>query len=54
MKSPTAMMTIPAIVKSDKAMLYLKDLNTFGISIKKFENSTSFEVAPQDMSMLNM
>lgn len=54
MKPPLAMMTMPAIVSNDRAMLYLKDLKTFGISMKKLENSTSFAVAPHDMSMLNM
>lgn len=54
MNPPFAIITIVAIVKNDNAMVYLNVFATFGISMKKLENSTSLAVAPHDMSMLNM
>ena len=49
-----AIITIAAIAKKLSAMVHLKIFATFGISMKKLENSTSLAVAPHDMSMPNM
>lgn len=54
MNSAVAMMTIPAMVNRHMLIEYLNFWSTFGTSMKKLENSTSLEVAPQDMSISNM
>ena len=50
----TARNIIPEIPMIEKAMLNLNFFNTLGTSMKKFENSASFAVAPQVILISNM
>jgi hypothetical protein len=43
-----------AIVSRHMPIEYLNFFSTFGTSMKKFENSTSLDVAPHDTSISNM
>jgi hypothetical protein len=42
---------MPPMMMRRTAYMYLKDLNIFGNSLKKFDFSASFDVAPHCMSM---
>ena len=46
MKDPVARVIIVAMANIEKAKENLNLFSTFGTSMKKFENSASFEVAP--------
>ena len=50
----SAMMIITTIINRDKHIDHLNFLATLGTSMKKLENSTSFAVAPHDMSISSM
>jgi hypothetical protein len=48
------MTIIAPAVKRQLPIVYLNDLMTVGISKKKSKNSTSLDIAPQDISMPNI
>jgi hypothetical protein len=54
MNDAVAIIIMATIVNRLIPIEYLNLFNTLETSIKKFENSTSIEVAPQDMSISNM